>query len=121
MTDKILLTGMEFLGHHGCSEEERKIAQPFIIDAELLLDLSKSGNSDNLNDTVDYVQVFKEVEQIVTGKPRNLIEAVAEDIAKTLLKKFSLIDTVKLTIHKPAAPVANTFNGAAVVIMRNAK
>lgn len=119
MRDKILLTDMQFLGRHGCSEEERQHSQPFIVDAELYVDLSKSGKSDDINDTVDYVQVFKEVERIVTGQPRNLIEAVAEDIAKTLLEKFSLIDSVKLTIRKPKPPVVLSFAGAAVSIFRS--
>ena len=119
--DVILLNSMEFMGRHGCSEEERKHLQPFIVDAELYLDLSKSGKSDNLTDTVDYVQVFNEVKKIVTGTPRNLIEAVAEDIAGSLLKQFIQIESLRITIHKPAAPVAETFNGAAVSIFRNRK
>ena len=141
--DLILLTGMEFLGRHGCSEEERKHLQPFIVDAELSLDLSKAGNSDDLTDTVDYVQVFDEVKRIVTGTPKNLIEAVAEDIAQSLLKNFEQIESLKITIHKPAAlpsvgracqlrqatrynkgrrPLsknADIFNGAAISIIRS--
>lgn len=117
--DVILLTGMEFSGRHGCSEEERQYLQPFIVDAELYLDLSKAGKSDNLTDTVDYVQVFNEVKKIVTGTPRNLIETVAEDIAQSLLKQFTQIESLKITIHKPAAPIAETFNGAAISIIRS--
>ena len=117
--DVILLNDMEFMGRHGCSEEERSHLQPFIVDTELYLDLSKAGNSDKLTDTVDYVQVFKEVKRIVTGTPRNLIEAVAEDIAQSLLKQFIQIEMLKITIHKPAAPIAETFNGAAVSITRS--
>ena len=117
--DVILLNGMEFMGQHGCSEEERKHLQPFIVDAELYLDLSKSGKSDSLADTVDYVQVFNIVKQIVTSTSRNLIEAVAEDISQSLLKQFIQIETLKITIHKPAAPIADTFNGAAISIVRS--
>ena len=117
--DLILLTGMEFLGRHGCSEEERRHLQPFIVDAELILDLYKAGKSDNLNDTVDYVQVFDEIRKIVTGTPKNLIEAVAESIAQSLLENFVQIESLKITIHKPRAPIADTFNGAAVSIIRN--
>ena len=119
--DVILLNGMKFMGRHGCSEEERKHLQPFIVDVELYLDLSKSGKSDDLADTVDYVQVFNEVKKIVTGTPRNLIEAVAEDIAGSLLKQFIQIESLRITIHKPAAPIAETFNGAAVSIFRSRK
>ena len=119
MRDKILLNDMQFLGRHGCSEEERQHSQPFIVDAELCMDLSKSGKTDDVNDTVDYVEVFKEVEKIVTGYQRNLIEALAEDIAGTLLEKFALIEAVKITVRKPKPPVKFTFGGAAVSIFRS--
>ena len=117
--DTITLTGMEFLGRHGCSEEERTYLQPFIVDTELNLDLSKAGKSDNIADTVDYVELFKEVKKIITGESRNLIEALAEDIASSLLRNFEQIESVKVIIHKPEAPVAETFTGASVSIIRD--
>ena len=119
MKDQILLNGMEFYGHHGCSEAEQKRGQVFKVDAVLNLDLSKAGKSDNINDTVDYALVLDLIKKVVTGKPKNLIESVAEDIAGILLEKFSIIESVKITIHKPSAPLANVFESAAVSIVRN--
>ena len=118
MTDQILLKGMEFYGHHGCSEEERQRGQVFRVDVELNLDLSKAGKSDKISDTVDYVKVFNEIKNIVTGRPKNLIEAVAENIAAVLMEKFSQIGTVKLTIYKPSPPFVGVFEAAAVSITR---
>ena len=37
--DKIELTGMEFIGYHGCLPEERLSGQPFIVDAVMYLSL----------------------------------------------------------------------------------
>ncbi len=119
MTDKILLTGMEFFGHHGCSDEERQRGQVFKVDAELILDLSKSAKSDDIKDTVDYVSVFNEIKTVVTGKPRNLIETVAEDIAQTILEKFYQIETVKINLQKPSAGINGVFDAAAVSIIRH--
>ena len=119
LPDKLILNAMKFNAHIGCSEAEREKAQPLIIDAELNLDLSKSGTSDNLSDTVDYVQVFQLIDHVISQKPRNLIEALAEDIASSMLHKFKLIDSVKLTILKPSAPIDLPFDGAAVSIVRN--
>ena len=117
--DQILLTGMNFYGHHGCSEEERQRGQNFYIDAELNLNLSKAGKSDLITNTVDYVDVYNEIKKIVTGKPKNLIETVAEEIAETLFAKFYLIETIKITIHKPSAPIDKDFTGAAISITRS--
>ena len=119
MNDKILLTGMEFYGHHGCSEEERQQGQVFRVDAELTVDLSISGKSDNISDTIDYVEVFNVIKKIVTGKSKNLIEAVAEDIAAALLEKFSLLETIKLIVYKPSAPFIGVFQSTAVSIVRS--
>lgn len=118
MSDQILLNGMEFYGHHGCTLEERGRGQVFRVDAELNLDLSKSGQSDALEDTVDYVAAFDTIKDIVCGEPRNLIETVAEEIAQTLLERFKKLDSVKIVIHKPAAPIIGVFQSAAISITR---
>ena len=119
MTDKIILTGIEIKGRHGCSEFERQHEQPFIVDAELYLDLSRASKTDDLGDTVDYAQVLSDIKKIVGGTPRNLIETVAQDICEFLLRRYFLLDGLKITIHKPAPPVKEKFAGAAVQIVRN--
>lgn len=102
MRDQLILTGMRFSGHHGCSAEERAVGQTIVVDVELELDLSKSGRSDNLDDTINYVAVFDVIKNVVEGEPRKLIEAVAEGIAAKLLAGFSTIETVKTTVRKAA-------------------
>ena len=118
MNDKIILNGIKISGRHGCTEYERQHEQIFIVDAELYLDLSQAGKSDDLGDTIDYVQVLTDIKKIVGGTPRNLIETVAQDICDILLKKYFLLDALKITIHKPAPPVKEKFGGAAVEILR---
>ena len=119
MSDQILLTGMKFFGHHGCSAEERALGQIVIVDVELNLDLSKAGKSDELNDTVDYVAVFDEIKIIAEGSYA-LIETVAENIADKILSRFTLVETVKVTLRK-AAPVEIGDFDAAVSITRHAQ
>ena len=119
MTDKIILNGLEIMGRHGCSEAERQHTQPFIVDAELYLDLSRAGKSDDLGDTIDYVAILGDIKKIVGGTPRNLIETVAQDISEFLLRRYFLLEGLKITIHKPNPPVKEKFGGAAVQIVRN--
>ena len=118
MADKIILTGLEVFGRHGCSEEERKQAQLFIVDTELELDLSRAGKTDDLGDTVDYSTVLGDIKKIVGGTPRNLIETVAQDICNILLKKYLLLEAVKIVIRKVAPPIGEKFSGAAVELVR---
>ena len=118
MADKIILTGLELFGRHGCTESERKYEQPFVVDVELSLDLSRAIKTDDLGDTIDYVAVIADVKKIVGGTSRNLIETVAQDIAEFLLRKYFLLNAVKIILRKPAPPVDEKFSGAVVEIFR---
>ncbi|MBR4642677.1 MAG: dihydroneopterin aldolase [Selenomonadaceae bacterium] len=118
MADKIILKGLEIKGRHGCSEEERNHPQRFIVDAELYLDLLHAAKTDDLGDTIDYASVLDDIKKIVGGTPRNLIETVANDICEILLRKYFLLEGLKITIHKPEPPVKEKFGGSAVEITR---
>lgn len=119
MSDKIILTGLKLLGRHGCSEAERKYQQPFVVDAELYLDLSQAAKSDDLGETIDYAAVLGDIRKIVEGTSRNLIETVAQDIADLLLRRYMLLDGVKITLRKTNPPIGEKFSGAAVEIVRS--
>lgn len=119
MADKITLAGLELQGRHGCSEEERRTLQTFIVDLELYLDLSAAGKSDDLGDTIDYVAVISDVKKIIGGTSRNLIETVAKEIVDHLLRRYMLLEGVKVTLRKAAPPVKEKFAGASVEIARN--
>ena len=117
MNDKIILNGLEFHGHCGCTEEERKIGQPLRIDVEIGVDLLQSGKSDDLNDTIDYVKVIEIVRGLVEND-YNLIEALAQEIADNILSARVIIESVKVTVHKPVALSIAKCNDVAVSIVR---
>lgn len=115
--DKIILEGMEFYGYHGTRPEEKTLGQRFILDVELFLDLRPAGISDDLDRTVNYARVFETVQAIVCGPPCQLIEALAESVAKGLLEQFPAAQ-VKVRVKKPQAPVPGRFAWVAVEITR---
>ena len=119
MSDQMMLTGMKFFGHHGCTPEERAVGQIIAVDVELNLELSKAGKSDDLSDTVDYVAVFDEIKIIAEGSYA-LIETVAENIADKILSSFAPVESVKVVVRK-AAPVEIGDFDAAVSITRYAQ
>ncbi len=116
--DRITLTGMEFYGYHGCLPEEREKGQFFFVDAELFLDLEKAGKSDDLEDTVNYARVFECIRQLAEGEPKQLIEALAESMAQKVLEEFPPVQKLRLTVHKPQAPIPGRFRDAAVTVER---
>ena len=116
--DTIELDGMEFYGYHGCNAEERERGQRFLVDLLLRIPLGKAGGSDALEDTVNYAAVFEEVRAVVEGEPRNLLESVAERIANSVLDAHPLVESLRVTVHKPDAPLPGTFRDAAVSVER---
>ncbi|MEW6065560.1 MAG: dihydroneopterin aldolase [Bacillota bacterium] len=118
MKDKIILKGMTFYGYHGVLPEEQRLGQLFEVDLELLTDLKPAGDSDDLKRSVSYADVFETVEQVVTGPPRRLLEAVAESISRRVLQQYPPVQEVKVVVKKPGAPIRGKFRYMAVEINR---
>ena len=96
----------------------RSLADRFRV---LAVDLRQAGQSDDLADTVSYSAVYKLVRRIVEGEPRNLIEAVAEEIAAEILTGFPPVDHVTVTVRKPEAPMKGSMLDAAGVRIARAR
>ena len=120
MSDRIALTNMRFEGKHGVLEEERTTAQPFEVDAELILDLRPAGRSDDLSLTVDYRDVFRICREVVEGPSLRLIEAVAETIAARILAEFAAagVSEVVVRVRKPRVALPGRLDAAMVEIRR---
>lgn len=117
MTDRITLRGLRATGHHGVYDEERRSGQPFVVDVVLSVDTRVAAASDDVADTVHYGELAEDVIAIVTGRPVNLLETLAARIADVCLAR-PLVETVEVTVHKPEAPIAVTFDDVVVSIVR---
>ncbi|MDK2887314.1 dihydroneopterin aldolase [Desulfofundulus australicus DSM 11792] len=115
--DRLILKGMEFYAFHGVLPQEQHLGQRFIIDVELSLDLAPAGRTDDPEQTVNYARVFRLVEEVVTGAPCRLIEAVAEKVAGAILEQFP-VSEVLVRVKKPGAPVPGHFAYMGVEIRR---
>lgn len=115
MSDQILITGITAKGFHGVLPEEQKNGQIFIVDLELNMKLS--GLKDKLSKTVNYAEVAVLVEREISGEPFQLIESLAEQIGKSVLKEFSKVKSVRVIVHKPSAPIPVKFTDVAVSIL----
>ena len=67
--DTIAITGIRAMGVHGALEEEQQRPQPFEIDVELEVDLRNPGETDRLEDTVDYAAVAEAAVRVVESEP----------------------------------------------------
>ena len=119
--DRIFLRGMRFMACHGVLPHEREVPQPFEVDVEMGLDLRAAGESDDLDDTVNYAKVYDVVSTVLTVTRKYLIEALAEEIADDLLRHFDSLRWVRVTVHKPTAPIDGIFSDVGVTILRRRK
>lgn len=117
MLDKILLTGAQFFARHGVGDEERQVGGRFVVDVELSYDLSRAGASDNLAETISYLDVYYAVREIIVETSYHLVEALAERIAQTLLARFPA-DAVLVRVTKQPPPIPGIVNSAGVEIFR---
>lgn len=106
MSDKISVSGVRVKGKHGYFEQEKLTEQEFIVDVVMELDLSEAGESDDLTKTVNYDDISELIYREITGPSVNLIETLAKKVGDSILKYSSLVDSVKVTVHKPAAPLS---------------
>jgi dihydroneopterin aldolase len=118
--DKIVIKNIKAYGYHGALTEENVLGQNFYADITLYKSLQKAGLTDNLNESISYVDVYYDVEDIIKNKRFKLIETLAETIAHTLLTKYS-IKKVDVDIRKPGAPINGSFDYVGVGITREGK
>ncbi len=115
--DVVRLKNMRFFAHHGLDGCESKIGQRFEVDVEMRGSIRMAALSDDVNLTFDYNRIFSTVSEAVISKSFKLIETLAEEIAKELLKIYSG-SQVRVIVRKPNLPVAGIVDGAEVEITR---
>jgi dihydroneopterin aldolase len=118
MTDTIFITGLVIHARHGVMDHETEVGQRFVIDLELFTDLSESSRTDRLVDTVSYSNVVATATAAFKNTNYKLLERAAGAVADSILAAFSRIRSVKVTVHKPHAPIAAIFDDVGVVLTR---
>jgi dihydroneopterin aldolase len=116
--DKIFVNQMEFYGYHGVFPEKTRLGQRFVVDLMVFVDLKKAGETDELEHSVNYGELFRVCKEIVEGKPFKLVEAVAEKIAEIVLSQFTLVSEVTIKVIKPDPPIPGHYRSVAVEITR---
>lgn len=118
MSDSIEIKGLFGFGYHGLFDDERENGQGFLVDLILNMDLSKVSQSDLIDDTINYSTVCDLVLAQIIGPPVTLIERLAGQIAELILRDYPKVESVRVTVHKPDAPVAAKVQDISVSIER---
>jgi dihydroneopterin aldolase len=118
-TDRISLIGLRVFGRHGVLSRERRDGQEFVVDAVLWLDTRPAAATDDLALTVDYAAVAGRLAAVVAGEPVALIETLADRLAAACLSAHEAVRDVEITVHKPHAPLVQSFGDVTVTIRRS--
>ena len=103
--DRIILKGLPVGCVIGTLPAERTAPQTLFFDLELCGDFSRAGQTDDLNDAVDYTAVERCVKDYAAETSFYLLERLAYACGEKLLTQFPLLDRITLRIRKPDAPV----------------
>lgn len=100
--DKIYIRDLALRCIIGVNHDERTEKQDVIINVILFTNSRKAGQTDVLEDSVDYKKVKKVILSLVEESTFLLIEKLAEEIAKVCLDD-SKVQKVNVTVDKPGA------------------
>ncbi|OGI18502.1 MAG: dihydroneopterin aldolase [Candidatus Melainabacteria bacterium RIFCSPHIGHO2_02_FULL_34_12] len=117
---KIITVNVENISAYcsiGIHDEEKKMGQELLIDASFEADLSRAVESDNVKDTLNYVDVYKGIQKIAKSKSYSLIETLADEIVETFLKHPQILKA-KIKIKKPHVPFPDFHGDVSVEIER---
>jgi dihydroneopterin aldolase len=118
MSDAIFVTGLALHAYHGVMQHEAKVGQTFKLDLMLDIDLADASRTDKLKDTVSYDAVVKTASEAFCAHRYRLVEAAAGAVAAAVLERCPQVRSIRVTVHKPHAPIAATFDDVGVTITR---
>lgn len=115
--DRIVIDRLRVHARHGVFAHERQTGQYFYIDAEVWVDTRAAAESDEISDTVHYGHLMRALYEVAMREPVDLLETLAERLAAVTFA-FNGPQAVRITVHKPQAPVKLRFDDVAISILR---
>ena len=113
--DTIVIRGIAVEGIHGL-EAERDRPQPFLVDVEIFGSLERAASTDDINSTIDYATVVRDVRDVVMNETFELIETLAQAIADRVRKLGAR--SLRVKVSKPRSARNLSVDEIAVVIER---
>ncbi len=100
--DQVIIKDLLVRGIIGVNDWEREKPQEILINIVLFAELSKAGESDDIEDSVNYRTISKNVQAHAESAKRLTVEALAADLAKICLAEPGVMK-VRVRVEKPGA------------------
>ncbi len=97
--DKLIIKDIVFTAHCGVTEEERREGQRISVDLEIYIDLRRASSTDQLINTINYVEVGQKIVEVGQKGEYCLIETMAEEICREILHTFR-VSEVAIRLRK---------------------
>lgn len=111
----IRIKDLKVFAHHGVFEEETVNGQDFYVCVDAYQNTLPAATLDDLVLTTDYGDMCHHISAFLTENTFKLLETAAEELCKSLLMKYTLLDSVEVEIKKPQAPIGLPLEYASVV------
>lgn len=111
----IELNNMSFYAYHGCFSEEKKIGTHFRVDFEFEIDSIKAEGTDDINDTISYLDVYQSIKKEFQTSS-NLLENIARRILNRIESDYPSIRNSKIKVTKLNPPLGGKLEGVSVCL-----
>ncbi len=111
----IKLKNIRTFSYHGCLVEEGKIGSDYSVDLEIKADMRKSMETDELEDTVDYVHLNKIVEEEMAIRSK-LLEHVAHRIVQRVFREIASVSRIIVAVSKINPPIGGDVEAVTIQI-----
>jgi 7,8-dihydroneopterin aldolase/epimerase/oxygenase len=113
----IKLTNIRTFSFHGCLEEEAKIGSNYRVDLTIKTNLQPSAKTDELTDTVDYVDLNRIVVEEMAIRAK-LLEHVAKRIIDRVLKELKMVTKIEVEVTKLNPPIGGDVEGVTIIMKK---
>lgn len=100
--DKLLINDLLLRGIVGLNDWEREKKQDILINLTVFVDTRAAGESDDIEDSVNYRTLTKAIIQYVEGSTHYLVETLAAAIAKIAIVDFGA-QGIRVRVEKMGA------------------
>ncbi|MCE2503519.1 MAG: dihydroneopterin aldolase [Chlorobi bacterium] len=101
----IRVLGAQVYAHHGVGAAEQELGGRYSFDLEIETDISEAATSDDLSDTVNYVNAYEIAHDVIVDTKRRLLESIVSQVADAILDQFPNALAVTIRLRKLRAPI----------------
>ena len=87
----------------GVTVKERAHPTRLGLSLEIAIDLTAAARSDDLSDTLDYLELVQLLRAEAARKPRQLLESLLEELCHSVHERWPQTCWIRMSLEKPGA------------------